>query len=41
MLRPTYATIVLEAAESVLTLARWLGPSSPAITLGYYAHLMP
>ncbi|MCX4849445.1 hypothetical protein [Streptomyces sp. NBC_00893] len=24
-----------------MTLARWLGHSSPAITLGYYAHLMP
>ncbi|WP_328773050.1 hypothetical protein [Streptomyces sp. NBC_00286] len=23
------------------TLARWLGHSSPAITLGYYAHFMP
>ncbi|TWG01680.1 hypothetical protein FHX80_1166 [Streptomyces brevispora] len=30
-----------EAGESVVTLARWLGHSSPAITLGYYAHLMP
>lgn len=24
-----------------MTLARWLGHSSPAITLGYYAHFMP
>ncbi len=31
----------LEAGESVVTLARWLGHSSPAITLGYYAHFMP
>lgn len=30
-----------EAGESVVTLARWLGHSSPAITLGYYAHFMP
>ncbi|MFD3534891.1 hypothetical protein [Streptomyces sp. NPDC058664] len=29
-----------EAGESVVTLARWLGHSSPAITLGYYAHFM-
>jgi hypothetical protein len=28
----------LEAGESVVTVARWLGHSSPAITLGYYAH---
>jgi integrase len=25
----------------VVTLARWLGHSSPAVTLGYYAHFMP
>ncbi|GAA2529926.1 hypothetical protein GCM10010398_13640 [Streptomyces fimbriatus] len=30
-----------EAGESVVTLARWLGHSSPAITLGYYAHFVP
>ncbi|WP_435811289.1 hypothetical protein [Streptomyces termitum] len=32
---------MLEAGESVVTLARRLGHSSPAITLGYYAHFMP
>ncbi|MFE9366269.1 integrase [Streptomyces sp. NPDC006978] len=32
---------MLEAGESVGTLARWLGHSSPAITLGYYADFMP
>jgi integrase len=32
---------MLEAGESVVTLAQWLGHSSPAITLGYYAHFMP
>ncbi|MFC9430717.1 integrase [Streptomyces sp. NPDC056987] len=32
---------MLEARESVVTLARCLGHSSPAITLGYYAHFMP
>ncbi len=41
VLRHTYASIILEAGESVVTLARWLGHSSPAITLGYYAHFMP
>ncbi|MEV7905272.1 integrase [Streptomyces anulatus] len=32
---------MLEAGESVVTLARLLGHSAPAITLGYYAHFMP
>lgn len=41
VLRHTYASTMLEAGESVVTMARWLGHSSPAITLGYYAHFMP
>ncbi|MCX4868574.1 hypothetical protein OHU11_36710 [Streptomyces sp. NBC_00257] len=41
VLRHTYASIMLGAGESVVTLARWLGRSSSAITLGYYAHFMP
>lgn len=41
VLRHTYASLMLEAGESVVTLARRLGHSSPAITLGYYAHFMP
>ncbi|MFI2352104.1 glycosyltransferase family 39 protein [Streptomyces sp. NPDC019443] len=41
VLRQTYASIMLEAGESVVTLARRLGHSSPAVTLGYYAHFMP
>ncbi|MFE3886670.1 tyrosine-type recombinase/integrase [Streptomyces lydicus] len=41
VLRHTYASLLLEAGESVVTVARWLGHSSPAITLGYYAHFMP
>ncbi|MFF0728391.1 tyrosine-type recombinase/integrase [Streptomyces sp. NPDC004134] len=41
VLRHTYASLMLEAGESVVTLARWLGHSSPAITLSYYAHFMP
>ncbi|WP_258534830.1 tyrosine-type recombinase/integrase [Streptomyces sp. PT12] len=40
VLRRTYASIMLEAGESVVTLARWLGHSSPAITLDHYAHFM-
>ncbi len=38
VLRHTYASIVLGAGESVVTLARWLGHSSPTITLSHYAH---
>ncbi|WP_369266481.1 tyrosine-type recombinase/integrase [Streptomyces harbinensis] len=41
VLRHTYASVMLEAGESVVTLARWLGHSSPAITLEHYAHFMP
>nr|WSY50527.1 integrase [Streptomyces sp. NBC_00886] len=41
MLRHTYASVILEAGESVVTLARWLGHSSPTITLAYCAHVMP
>ncbi|UYB45057.1 integrase [Streptomyces sp. Je 1-4] len=40
-MRHTYASMMLEAGESVVTVARWLGYSSPAVTLGYYAHFMP
>ncbi|MFE4829369.1 site-specific integrase [Streptomyces sp. NPDC056672] len=41
VLRHTYASIILEAGESLVTLARWLGHSSPTITLDFYAHFMP
>ncbi|MFI6054640.1 tyrosine-type recombinase/integrase [Streptomyces violascens] len=41
VLRHTYASILLEAGESVVTLARWLGHSSPTVTLDFYAHFMP
>jgi integrase len=41
VLRHTYVSIMLEAGESVVTLARWLGSSSPTVTLGYYAHFKP
>ncbi len=41
VLRHTQASIMLEAGESVVAPARWLGHSSPAVTLGYYAHFMP
>ncbi|QEV38206.1 integrase [Streptomyces nodosus] len=35
------ASVQLGAGEGVVTLARRLGHSSPAITLGYYAHFTP
>ncbi|MET8879742.1 tyrosine-type recombinase/integrase [Streptomyces rubiginosohelvolus] len=41
VLRHRYASLVLEAGESVVTLAEWLGHSSPTITLDHYAHFMP
>ncbi|MET7779734.1 integrase [Streptomyces mirabilis] len=41
MLPHTFASVILEAGESVVTLARWLGHSSPTITLDCYAHFMP
>ncbi|GHF08908.1 hypothetical protein GCM10017776_28070 [Streptomyces griseoluteus] len=41
VLRHTHASFMLEAGEPVVTPARWLGHSSPAVTLGYYAHFMP
>ncbi|MFE9933454.1 tyrosine-type recombinase/integrase [Streptomyces sp. NPDC005533] len=41
VLRHTYASVMLKAGESVVTLARWLGHSSPTITLDHYAHFMP
>ncbi|MGW8948818.1 hypothetical protein [Streptomyces sp. NPDC055709] len=41
VLRHTFASAILEAGESVVTLARWLGRSSPTITLDHYAHFMP
>jgi hypothetical protein len=34
-------SIMLEAWEPVVTPARWLGHSFPAVTLGYYAHFTP
>ncbi|MBF6055890.1 integrase [Streptomyces eurocidicus] len=31
----------MEAGESVVTLALWLGHSGPTVTLDHYAHFMP
>ncbi len=41
VLRHTYASVQLEAGESVVSVSAWLGHSSPNITLDHYAHFMP
>lgn len=41
VLRHTYASVQLEADESIVSLSRWLGHSSPRIALDHYAHIMP
>ncbi|ATL31493.1 hypothetical protein [Streptomyces formicae] len=41
VLRHTFASVILEAGESVVTRACWLGHSSPTITRDHYAHFMP
>lgn len=41
LLRHTFASVQLEAGETPVTLAAWMGHSSPMITLERYAHFMP
>ncbi|WP_328913272.1 MULTISPECIES: tyrosine-type recombinase/integrase [unclassified Streptomyces] len=41
VLRHTYASVMLEAGESIVSLANWLGHSDLAFTLRTYAHFMP
>ncbi|NEA75394.1 tyrosine-type recombinase/integrase [Streptomyces sp. So13.3] len=41
ILRHTYASVILGAGESIVSLARWLGHSDPAFTLRSYTHFMP
>ncbi|MFI0721885.1 tyrosine-type recombinase/integrase [Streptomyces sp. NPDC021224] len=41
VLRHTYASVQLEAGESIVSVSAWLGHSSPTITLDHYAHFMP
>ncbi|CAL9453931.1 Tyrosine recombinase XerC [Streptomyces sp. enrichment culture] len=40
-LRHFYASVLLDAGESVKALAEYLGHSDPGLTLRVYAHLMP
>lgn len=40
-LRHTYAGVQLEAGESMVSLAGWLGHHDPAFTLRTYTHFMP
>lgn len=40
-LRHFYAAVLLDANENIKALSRYLGHSSPTITLNYYGHLMP
>ena len=39
-LRHTYASIMIAQGENVVYVSRQLGHSTPAITLGIYAHLI-
>ncbi len=41
VLRHTYASVMLEAGESIVSLARWLGHADPAFTLRSYTHFIP
>ncbi len=41
VLRHTFASVQLEAGESIVSVATWLGHSSLKVTLDYYAHFMP
>jgi integrase len=41
VLRHFYASVLLEAGESIKALALYLGHSNPGFTLRVYTHLMP
>lgn len=40
-LRHTFASVQLDARESVVAVSKWLGHADPSITLKIYAHMMP
>lgn len=41
VLRHTFASVVLQAGETIAKLAEWLGHSDPAFTLRTYIHFLP
>lgn len=40
-LRHFYASVLLDAGESIKAVSEYLGHADPAMTLRVYAHLMP
>lgn len=40
-LRHFYASVLLDAGESIKALAEWLGHADPAFTMWVYTHLLP
>ena len=40
-LRHFYASVLLDAGESIKAVSEYLGHSDPGLTLRVYAHLMP
>jgi integrase len=41
VLRHTYASVLLDAGESIKALAAYLGHTDPGLTLRIYTHLLP
>jgi integrase len=41
VLRHTYASVLLDAGESIKALAAYLGHADPGFTLGIHTHLLP
>lgn len=41
MLRHTYASVLLDAGESIKALSGYLGHAEPGFTLRVYTHLLP
>ena len=40
-LRHTFASVQLDARETIVAVSKWLGHADPSITLRIYAHMMP
>ena len=41
VLRHTFASVQLDARETIVAVSKWLGHADPSITLRVYAHMMP